>query len=143
MRLRLVGVLRWRELATVNQPIYQPVINPRRSRGGPQFRDPLQALPRNRSEPESRLTDLNRWPSLYNDSRFEIHCAAVDLGCTVDFLINCLINLLLNRQRLAYFLENSAPGKLAQRQQEVRVFALALPPVSPGEGLLGPPLQPG
>jgi hypothetical protein len=44
----------------------------------------------------SRLTDLNRWPSLYNDSHFEIHCAARDFGCVVDSLVNRLINLLLN-----------------------------------------------
>jgi len=44
----------------------------------------------------------------------------------------------LNRQRLAYFSEGCAPEKLAQRQQEVRDFVAALPPVSPGQGLFGP-----
>ena len=32
---------------------------------GPNPLDPSQPLPRNGSECESRLTDLNRWPSLY------------------------------------------------------------------------------
>ena len=44
----------------------------------------------------SRLTDLNRWPSLWNDSRHEIYCAASNLGCVAEFLINQLIDLPLN-----------------------------------------------
>ena len=36
----------------------------------------------------------------YNDSRLEIYCAAGDLGCVVDFLMNRLINLLLSPPRL-------------------------------------------
>ena len=54
--------------STINQPIGQPVINPRGSTGNPNPRDPLQPLRCNRSEPESRLTDLNRWPSLYKSA---------------------------------------------------------------------------
>jgi len=48
----------------------------------------------------SRLTDLNRWPSLYNDSLCETHCAAVVLGCVCDLKVNRLINLLLKPYQL-------------------------------------------
>ena len=83
-------------LSTVNQPISHPGINPQGPIRFPTPQDPLKALRCNPSKSKSRLTDLNRWPSLYNDSCFEIYCVASDLGCVVDFLINRLINLLVN-----------------------------------------------
>ena len=48
----------------------------------------------------SRLTDLNLWPSLYNDSGFEIRCTAGLLCCVCDLKVNRLINFLIDYLRL-------------------------------------------
>ena len=54
---------------------------------------------RNRSELKCRITDLNRWPSLYNDSCLELYSSIRDLGCIADYLINRLVNMLRNHLR--------------------------------------------
>jgi hypothetical protein len=61
----MVGALKSLDLGKL---LINSLINPLSSDGappaGPDPRDPLPP-PRNGSEPQSRLTDLNRWPSLY------------------------------------------------------------------------------
>ena len=65
----MVGALKSLDLGKL---LIDPLINPLSSDGappaGPNPRDPSQALRCNRSEPKSRLTDLNRWPSLYKSA---------------------------------------------------------------------------
>ena len=48
---------------------------------------------------ESRLTDLNRWPSLCNESCLEIYSTIRGFGFIADCLINQLVNLLFNYLR--------------------------------------------
>jgi len=57
--------------------------------------EPLPPLGWQGSGKGSRLTDLNRWPSLYKDLSCESECGASDFSCVSASKINPFINLLV------------------------------------------------